>query len=190
MIAFFEKLDKCVQLILRIICIALFTVLALLLIGNVLLRLSGDLTRLLRGWGLDGVADLIRAVLPITSFHWLDEIVELCFSALTFYGAAAIWAIKGHFSVGDWISKRLPGNVSRGVYKIIVNGICIAFLVIFFRFSVNLVNRSTELSTVFQIPKKVMYSSMPIASFIMLIYSLFELVQTLMGFKRTETKTM
>jgi TRAP-type C4-dicarboxylate transport system permease small subunit len=183
MTAFLKKLDKGVQLALRCICIALFAALALLLIGNVLLRLSGDLTRLLRGWGLEGAANLIRAILPITSFHWLDEIVELCFSALTFYGAAAIWALKGHFSVGDWISKRLPGSVSRGIYKIIVNGICIAFLVIFLRFSVNLVARATELSTVFQIPKKVMYSSMPIASFIMLIYSLIELVQNIMGLK-------
>jgi len=174
---FLKKLDKAVQFVLRCICIALFTALSLLLIGNVFLRLSGDLVQHLRGWGLDGMANAIRTVLPITSFHWLDEIVELCFSALTFYGAAAIWALKGHFSVGDWISKRLPGDISRRIYKIIIDGICIAFLVIFFRFSVLLVMRTTELSTVFQIPKKVMYSSMPIASFIMLVYSLIELVQ-------------
>jgi TRAP-type C4-dicarboxylate transport system permease small subunit len=180
---FFKKLDKAVQLVLRWISIALFATLSLLLIGNVFLRLCGDLVQHLRGWGLNGIANTIRTILPITSFHWLDEIVELCFSALTFYGAAAIWALKGHFSVGDWISKRLPGSISREIYKIFIDGICIAFFVIFFRFSVLLVLRTTELSTVFQIPKKVMYSSMPIASFIMLIYSLAELFRSFMQIK-------
>ena len=183
MIGFLKKLDKTVQLCLRCLCVALFAALALLLLGNVFLRLCGDLTRQLRGWGLEGVANVIRAVLPITSFHWLDEIVELCFSSLTFYGAAAIWAIKGHFSVGDWISKRLPGPVSRHIYKLIINGICIAFLAVLFVYAINLVAYATELSTVFQIPKKLNYSSVAIASCIMLIYSIAEMIQNLIHFK-------
>ena len=187
MIGFLKKLDKTVQFVLRCICIVLFAALMLLLLGNVFLRLSGDLTRQLRDWGLEGAANAIRAILPITSFHWMDEIVEFCFSSLTFYGAAAIWAIKGHFSVGDWISKRLPGPVSRNVYKLIINGICIAFLAIFFRYSLVLVANATELSTVFQIPKKINYSSLAISSGIMLIYALVELVQNLIHFKVGET---
>ena len=183
MAGFLKKLDKAVQLVLRGICIVVFTALGLLLLGNVFLRLMGDLVQFLHGKGLESAAAAIRAILPITSFHWLDEIVELCFSALTFYGAAAIWALKGHFSVGDWISKRLPGSVSKGIYKLILNGICIAFLVILFGYSMKLLVNATELSTVFQIPKKVMYSSMPIASLIMLVYSIAELIQNLRQFK-------
>ena len=178
-----QKIDKIVQLVLRWICIAVFTALGLLLLGNVFLRLMGDLVQFLNNKGLESAAGFIRAVLPITSFHFLDEIVELCFSALTFYGAAAIWAVKGHFSVGDWISKRLPGGVSRTLYKCVINGVCIAFLGIFFGYSLKLTANATELSTVFQIPKKIMYSSMPAASFIMLAYSLAELVQNLRRIK-------
>jgi TRAP-type C4-dicarboxylate transport system permease small subunit len=183
MTAFLQKLDKTVQLILRWLCIALFTALGLLLLGNVFLRLMGDLVQLLHEKGLEGIADIIRKALPITSFHWLDEIVELCFSALIFYGATVIWALKGHFSIGDWISKRLPGTVSRGIYRLMVNLICAAFLAIFFVYSLKLTLGTTELSTVFQIPKQVMYSSMPIASLIMLCYSLAEFIQNLRTFK-------
>jgi TRAP-type C4-dicarboxylate transport system permease small subunit len=154
----------------------LFVALGLLLLGNVILRLNGDMVQFLHSKGLEGLANGIRKILPITSFHWLDEIVELCFSALTFYGAAAIWTVKGHFSIGDWISKRLPADVYRGVYKILVNLICITFLFIFFIYSLKLTVGATELSTVFQIPKKLMYSSMPVSSFIMLLYSFVELV--------------
>jgi TRAP-type C4-dicarboxylate transport system permease small subunit len=139
----------------------------------------GDLVQALHEKNLGGIADVIRKVLPITSFHWLDEIVELCFSALTFYGATAIWAIKGHFSIGDWISKRLPGNISRGLYRLFVNLVCVAFLATFLFYSLRLTLNTTELSTVFQIPKQVMYSSMPIASLIMLCYSLTEFIQNL-----------
>ena len=183
MLEVLKKIDKTVQFVLRCICIAVFAALGLLLLGNVFLRLMGDLVQFLHNKGLESAAGLIRAVLPITSFHFLDEIVELCFSALTFYGAAAIWAIKGHFSVGDWISKRLPGNVSRGIYKCVINGLCIVFLLIFFRYSLKLTFNATELSTVFQIPKKFMYSSMPIASCVMLFYSFAELIQNFRQFK-------
>ncbi|MDR0440888.1 MAG: TRAP transporter small permease [Candidatus Accumulibacter sp.] len=170
------RIDMLVRRILRYLVIALFVVLGLLLLANVFIRLMGDLTQFLHELGLDAIADAVRAVMPMTSFHWLDEIVELCFSAMIFYGAAALWAEKGHFSVGDWISGRLPGNVSRTVYKALIAMVNLVFLVVFFYFSLRLTLHATELSTVFQIPKKVMYSSMVISSLIMAVYSLVELV--------------
>jgi TRAP-type C4-dicarboxylate transport system permease small subunit len=170
------KMDGAVRQILRYLVIALFAALGFLLLANVFIRLMGDLTQFLHEMRLDGLADMVRATMPMTSFHWLDEIVELCFSALIFYGAAALWTEKGHFSVGDWISGRLPGQVSRHVYKTLIAAINFAFLVVFFSFSLRLTLQATELSTVFQIPKKVMYSSMAISSMIMALYSLAELV--------------
>jgi TRAP-type C4-dicarboxylate transport system permease small subunit len=170
------KADVAVRHILRYLAIALFAALGLLLLANVFVRLMGDLTQFLHQMGLDGLADVVRAAMPMTSFHWLDEIVELCFSALIFYGAAALWAEKGHFSVGDWISARLPSQSSRTFYKTSIAVINLAFLVVFFSFSLRLTLQATELSTVFQIPKKVMYSSMAISSMIMAVYSLAELV--------------
>ena len=173
------KLDVAVRHVLRWLAIALFVVLGVLLLANVFVRLRGDLTQFLHGMGADGIADMVRAMMPMTSFHWLDEIVELCFSALIFYGAAALWAEKGHFSVGDWISARLPGNVSRTLYKALIAAISLVFFVVFFHYALRLTLQATELSTVFQIPKKVMYSSMVISSLVMMLYALAELVTCL-----------
>lgn len=174
-------LDKTIKLILRYIVIFLFSVLALLLLGNVLLRLTNDLARFFNAHNLEFLASGLKTLVPFTSFHWLDEIVELSISALTFYGAAVVWAYYGHFSVGDWISKRLKGKFSRIFYKALISSISVAFLAIFFWFSLQLCLNTTELSTVFQIPKYVMYSSMPIASLIMLGYSVKDLVGILLG---------
>jgi TRAP-type C4-dicarboxylate transport system permease small subunit len=171
-----NKLDRVVRKVLQVVTVILFAALGLLLIVNVFLRLMGDLTQFFHNRGMDGVGKVISTILPVTSFHWLDEIVELCFAALIFYGAAALWAIKGHFSVGDWISKRLPGNKSRALYKAIITLFCVVFLAVFFIFALRLTTGATELSTVFQIPKKVMYSCMPVSSLIMLAYSVAELV--------------
>lgn len=174
-------LDKTIKLVLRYVVIFLFCVLALLLLGNVLLRLTNDLARFFSSHNLESLAVAVKTLVPFTSFHWLDEIVELSISALTFYGAAMVWAYAGHFSVGDWISKRLKGRFSRVFYKALISSISVAFLAIFFWFSLQLCLNTTELSTVFQIPKYVMYSSMPIASFIMLCYSLKDLISILLN---------
>ena len=170
------KLDVAVRHVLHWLAIALFAALGVLLLANVFVRLMGDLTQFLHGMGADYIADMVRAVMPMTSFHWLDEIVELCFSALIFYGAAALWVEKGHFSVGDWISERLPGNVPRSLYKALIAAINLVFLAVFFHFALRLTLQATELSTVFQIPKKVMYSSMVVSSLVMAVYALAELV--------------
>ena len=44
---------------------------------------------------------------PVVSLHWFDEIIELLYAYLVFYGAAALWITREHLSVGDWISGRL-----------------------------------------------------------------------------------
>ena len=166
-----KSLDRLVQSVLRAVCIFLFSVLALILIANVLLRLGNDLSIFLDVRNYKGAAGVVKAIVPRVSMHWFDEIVELCFAALVFYGAAALWGLKGHFSVGDWISARLPNHALRGVYRLIVSLLSTTFIAVFFWYSLKLTRNATELSTVFQIPKSVMYSCMPVSSFIMLCYS-------------------
>ncbi|MCD8349694.1 MAG: TRAP transporter small permease subunit [Planctomycetaceae bacterium] len=172
-----KGLDRGVQAFLRSLCVALFIVLGLILMTNVVMRVMNDLSIWLDGHDWKSAAMTVKSLVPITSMHWFDEIVELCFAALVFYGAAALWAIKGHFSVGDWISARLPTSTLRALYKLAVSLMSLAFIAIFFYFSYSLTRRSTELSTVFQIPKSVMYSCMPISSGIMLAYSLVDVIQ-------------
>ena len=170
-VVFLKILDACVRKILRILAITLFVALALLMLLNVGLRLSSDFSNWLIRMGFPGAAAAVKAAIPITSFHWFDEIVELCFASLVFYGAASLWVSGGHFSVGDWISPRLPGEKSRALYRLLTSCVSVAFLAVFFWFSLRLAMRSTELTTVFQLPKSLLYSCMPVSSFIMLGYS-------------------
>lgn len=164
MTAFLKTLDRGVQTFLRYLGTVLFIALGVILFTNVVVRFAGRFE-----------------MFPNISMHWFDEIVELLFAYLVFYGAAALWGTKGHFSVGDWISKRLPGRTLAAIYKFLVTLISVLFLVIFFYYSLRLTRTSTELSTVFQIPKKVMYSCMPVSSFIMLCYSVAEAVEDLIN---------
>ena len=171
----FPKLDAAIRGFLRRFSIALLVALSLLLIANVLLRLTNDLSITLSDRGFAGAAALLQHLLPLVSMHWFDEIVEMCFAGLVFYGAALLWAEKGHFCVGDWISPRLPGERSRGWYRLLIAALSTAFQAVFFWYSLLLTLRATELTTVFQIPKSLLYSCMPVSSFIMLAYSLCDL---------------
>jgi len=179
---FLTALDSGVQNILYYLTIALFIALTGILAVNVALRLVNDLSLFVAAHGFDRAAAAIKALFPAASLHWFDEIVELCFASLVFYGAAALWAKGGHFSVGDWISSRLPGHASRSLYKLLVTCVSVVFVGVFFWFSLRLALHATELSTVFQIPKAWMYACMPISSFIMGVYSLGELARDLKAF--------
>ena len=172
MAAFLEKSDAALRRLLRFVVLFFFFALAMLLAYNVVLRLTNDLVTFLSERGFNEAAGAVRGLLPVTSMHWFDEIVELCFAALIFYGAASLWASGGHFSVGDWISPRLPYERLKNVYRLLVDLLSLAFLWVFFFYSLRLTLRATELTTVFQIHKSVLYSCMPVSSFIMLLYSL------------------
>lgn len=170
-----KSIDRKIQRILYWLTIIIFFVLGALLLLNVKLRLANDFIGFLTAHGLEGAAAAVKKLIPLVSFHWFDEIVEMCFAGLVFYGAAALWAMKGHFCVGDFISRQLPGDGARALYKTVVTLVSFIFLAVFFRFSLRLALNSTELTTVFQIPKAYLYACMPISSFIMLLYSLAEL---------------
>ncbi len=171
------KLDRGVRGFLRVFCTILFIALALILLTNVYLRQLNDLSNWFEARGWADIAATARRFAPLTSMHWFDEIVELLFAYLVFYGAAALWGTKGHFSIGDWISSRLPGKRLVAVYQLCVTAISLIFVLVFCLYSYRLMISTTELSTVFQIPKGVMYSCMPVSSFIMACYSVAELVR-------------
>jgi TRAP-type transport system small permease protein len=126
--------------------------------------------------------NIINRYLPFTSFHWLDEIVELCFAGLVFYGAAAVWMTKGHFSAGDWISKRLPKPWLVNLYRLVVELGSLAFVAILLKFSWQITVKSQEATAVFQIPKAVLYSCMPVSAAIMVLYSIVRIVAQLRSF--------
>ena len=148
-LALMNRFDRALTLALEAICIFLFAGITAILTLNIIVRF-----------------------VPIMSMHWFDEILELFYGALVFYGAAAVWVVHGHFSVGDWLSERLPGTRTRFLYRALVELASLAFIVIFFKYSLDLTLQTEEATTAFAMPKKWLYACMPISGAIMVIYSL------------------
>ncbi|WP_413282619.1 TRAP transporter small permease [Vibrio sp. MA40-2] len=176
MIRLLKTIDTWVQRILRYIAMTMFSVLGLLLFANVALRLINDFAQFLIKHGLEGVAGLIQSIVTISSFHWFDEIVELSFTALVFYGAAGLWCAKLHFSVGDWISPRIKNIRLKHFYKLVILLISATFMAILFWYSLKLTMKTHQVTTVFQIKQWILYSCIPISSLIMLVYSLVDVI--------------
>lgn len=147
--AAFAAIDKAIGTVLKVVSVSFFIVLTVILSLNIMNRF-----------------------LPFTSFHWLDEIVELCFAGLVFYGAAAVWMTSGHFSAGDWISKRLSNPRVVGLYRLVVEAMSLLFVAILLKYSAQIMARSQEATAVFQIPKAALYACMPISAAIMVLYSI------------------
>ena len=83
---------------LKVVTIASFVFLTILITANVFVRFF-----------------------PVVSLHWFDEIIELLYAYLVFYGAAALWILRGHISVGDWISGRLfKGETALRAYRLVL----------------------------------------------------------------------
>ena len=152
--AVLDRIDRIFLFIFKWISVTLFVVLTLIITANVFVR-----------------------YVPIMSLHWLDEIVELSFAWMVFFGSAAVWILKGHFSAGDWIGTLLKNPRARAAYRLVVDLIAFAFIAIFFRYSLQLVNRAMEVTAVFEFPKKIIYACMPISSAVMGLYSLKFIVQ-------------
>jgi TRAP-type transport system small permease protein len=117
-------------------------------------------------------ANVIVRFFPFVSLHWFDEIIELLYAYLVFYGAAALWILRGHISVGDWIEKSISSPSLRHLYLALIELLVLAFAVVFFYYSLRLTILAIDVTNVFAIPKRVLYSCMPVAGALMVIYSL------------------
>jgi TRAP-type C4-dicarboxylate transport system permease small subunit len=125
----FHALNRCDRLLtlgLKWICIGLFAAITVILTLNIIVRF-----------------------VPVMSMHWFDEILELLYGALIFYGAAAVWVIHGHFSVGDWISKHLSSVRARFAYRLIVELLSLVFIAVFFWYALDLFLKTGDHTTAF-----------------------------------------
>ena len=155
-----KKIDKIVFAALKAFTIVLFVLLSLLVTANVIVRF-----------------------VPVVSLHWFDEIVEMLYAYLVFYGAAVLWITREHFSVGDWIGATiLKGSRTRHVYRAVLEVLVLIFTAIFFYYSLRLTVLAQDVTNVFAIPKRVLYSCMPVAGALMVIYSLRNVVVEIIGF--------
>jgi TRAP-type C4-dicarboxylate transport system permease small subunit len=157
-------IDKAILRTLKTIAIVSFFLLTILITANVFVRF-----------------------VPVVSLHWFDEIIELLFAYMVFYGAAALWITNEHFSVGDWIEKRIADVRLRHVYKMILELLVLIFAVIFFYYSLNLTIAARDVTNVFAIPKRVLYSCLPISGMVMVIYTIRNIVIELCGIIEPQT---
>ena len=145
----FSRIDQALMLVLEWVCIALFAAITFILTLNIVVRFF-----------------------PFMSMHWFDEILELLYGALVFYGAAAVWVTHSHFSVGDWISKYLKSVRARFIYRLLVEVMSLVFIAIFFWYALELLLQTEERTTAFAMSKKWLYACMPITGGIMVLYTL------------------
>jgi TRAP-type transport system small permease protein len=158
MVGSLKSMDKVVLKVLKTITITSFVFLTLLISANVFVRFA-----------------------PIVSLHWFDEIIELLYAYLVFYGAAALWISREHFGVGDWIEKRIKNMRMRYAYKIVIELLVLCFVVIFFYYSLRLTILARDVTNVFAIPKRVLYSCLPVSGLIMMIYSIRNVATEIIG---------
>ena len=127
-------------------------------------------------------ANVFVRFFPVVSLHWFDEIVEMLYAGLVFYGAAALWITREHFSVGDWISGRLIRHPKAiRVYRLVIECLVLVFAMIFFYYSQRLTSMAMDVTNVFAIPKKILYSCMPISGLVMAVYSLRNIALEIAG---------
>jgi TRAP-type C4-dicarboxylate transport system permease small subunit len=158
MMGLLKRIDKVILKTLMAVTITIFVFLTILISANVFVRFF-----------------------PIVSLHWFDEIIELLYAYLVFYGSAALWISHEHFGVGDWIEKRIKNIRTRSVYKIIIELLVLCFVVIFFYYSLRLTLLARDVTNVFAIPKRVLYSCLPISGVIMILYSIRDLTVEITG---------
>lgn len=158
-----KHMDRVVLGTLKVITITSFIILTILISANVLVRF-----------------------VPIASLHWFDEIIELVYAYLVFYGAAALWITRGHISVGDWIGEKVIKNIrARHFYRMILELLVLFFVAIFFYYSLRLTILALDVTNVFAIPKKILYSCLPLSGALMVIYTLRNMMVELAGIIRS-----
>ena len=167
MMATLKIIDRHILNALKAVAIAVFVCLTVLIAANVFVRFF-----------------------PVASLHWFDEIIELLYAYMVFYGAAALWITREHIHVGDWLGGALAKNERLGhAYGVIVEMLVLAFAVVFFYYSWQLTERALDVTNVFAIPKKILYSCMPISGAVMILYSVRNIVVELIGAVRPQHET-
>ena len=155
-----KRIDMIVFSVLKIVTITCFICLTLLVTANVFVRF-----------------------VPVMSLHWFDEIVELFFAYLVFYGSAALWISREHFSVGDWIGKRIKSNNAHHAYRTVIELLSLLFVAVFFYYSLRLTILAQDVTNAFGFPKRVLYSCLPISGVIMIAYSVRNIIVEILGMK-------
>lgn len=156
-IGFWVTFDKWLVNILRGICVACFTLLLLLLTGNVFVR-----------------------YVPIMAFYWFDEVVEWSFAWMVFCGAAALWARDDHFKL-EWFPQKMQGSRNGRFVLVGLELLSLFFVLVFATQSLRLTILAKDWTPVFNVSKRFLYVCMPLSGFIMVAYSVRNVVREIMA---------
>ena len=151
--SFFCKLDNGVNHFMRWTCV-LTLVLLLFLIG----------------------AGVFVRFVPIASLAWTDEIIEFLLIWLVFMGAAWLWRDSNHFRV-DLLPLYLGDGKCGLLAQGAVNFLGLIFMAVLGAYGWLLAWEATDISPMLFYPKTIWYLPIPLACFIMVGYSLRDIVK-------------
>ena len=150
--------DRGLVFTLRVICVCCFTLLLLLLSGNVFVRF-----------------------VPVVAFYWFDEVVEWAFAWMVFFGAAALWARNEHFRL-EWINDKIKGTPKGHLVAALLEVVSLFFLLVFFYESLRLTALAKDWTPVFNVSRRCLYCCMPISGLIMVVYSIRNVLREVTAF--------
>lgn len=161
--------DRGLVFLLRVICVGCFTLLLLILAGNVFVR-----------------------YFPVTAFYWFDEVVEWMFAWMVFFGASALWARNEHFRL-EWINEKIKGTRKGHLLAAMIELLSLCFITVFFLESLRLTMLAKDWTPVFNVSRRYLYVCMPLSGAIMVAYSMRNILREISAFrksaKRVETAT-
>jgi len=150
-------IDRGLMFLLRVICIGCFTLLLLILAGNVFVR-----------------------YFPVAAFYWFDEVVEWMFAWMVFFGAAALWARDEHFRL-EWINSKIKGTRKGHLVAAVLELVSLLFIIVFFYQSLRLTMLARDWTPVFNVSRRYLYVCMPISGAIMVVYSFRNIIREVMA---------
>ena len=157
-LSFMSAFNRVLIYTLRMICVCCFSLLLLLLAGNVFVR-----------------------YFPVAAFYWFDEVVEWMFAWMVFFGAAALWARDEHFRL-EWINEKIRGTPTGHLFAAGLELISLFFLVIFFYQALRLTILAKDWTPVFNVSRRYLYICMPISGFIMVGYGIRNVLREMLAF--------
>lgn len=153
MMTLLKSFDQSLGRAMRAFCIANLLVLMLVLSGVVFIRFF-----------------------PIATLSWSDEIIEWLMASLIFVAAAALWRECDHFRI-EAIAERVSGTLFGLLFAFVIE-VCTAVFIFFFaKYSLDLTLSVGRTSPILAWPMTWWYAPMPVAGFIMVAYSVRNIIQ-------------
>lgn len=112
---------------------------------------------------------------PVAQLSWSDEIIEWLMAAMIFIAAAALWRESDHFKI-EAFSERVAGTLFGRIFLFVIEILTTVFIAFFAMYSLDLTMAVGRASPILSWPMTWWYVTMPIAGFIMLAYSIRNIV--------------